>query len=98
VSNDQKTVCQKCGASGARFVGMSHALLVYFWCDACRHTTTVEHPDHEVISALANALQAAVLISTELKAKTVGRLDDFDSLQDVLRNAVTALQKLRRPE
>jgi len=56
-----------------------------------------EHPDREVISELANALQAAILVGVELEAKAFDHFDDVGVLQDALRRAVTALRKLQSP-
>jgi hypothetical protein len=50
-----------------------------------------------VISELANALQAAILIGVELEAKAFDHFDDVGVLQDALRRAVTAVRKLQSP-
>jgi len=88
--------CAKCSGDGLSVVGVSHAVLVYLQCDACGHAATIEHPDCQVVSDLANALQAALFFSLELEAKAAGQFDDVVRLRFALERAVTALRKLRR--
>jgi hypothetical protein len=93
---EKQQTCAKCNGEGLSVVGVSHALLVYLRCNACGHAATIEHPDSQVVSDLANALQAAVFFSVELEAKAVDQLDDVGRLRFALERAVTALRKLRR--
>lgn len=96
-SKHDQRVCVKCGCDGVSVAGVSHSLLVYLRCDTCGYLATTEHSYREAVSDLANALQAAVLISVELEAKAFDHFDVVGSLQDALREAVTALRKLQRP-
>jgi hypothetical protein len=52
----------------------------------------------DVISQVANALQSAVLITTQLQTKTTERADAVASLERTLRRAASAMRQLQPRE
>ena len=91
---DQPRVCQRCGSSDVWIQQVSHALVLTVSCDACALTTNIEFTDHQVLSELTNAVQAALLVAAALERKAVEHAEDIANLESELRRAVTALRKL----
>lgn len=88
--------CRNCGSWDTSADTSAHSLVLCICCRACGHTTVIDAADEEVLSELANAIQAAVLVSGELRSTaTFERADDADKLHTALRRVVAALQRLR---
>ena len=93
---DAPWVCPKCGGHAYRHVGVSQApALMYVQCATCGHTGGFEHPPRAAFSELANALQAALLLSIELEASAPEHLDAVAHLQSAIRRAVAAMRQLQ---
>jgi DNA-directed RNA polymerase subunit RPC12/RpoP len=93
--SQDKHVCPKCGTE-THITRESHAHEnFYIQCDACGHRVAVVRLDAEVISEVANALQAAVLLMAQLQAQALQPVDDIRRLRDMVRRAFVALRVLR---
>jgi hypothetical protein len=93
--NDQKRRCPHCSIGKTSNMGVWLGPLVYAECDRCGYKLIAEHPHREAVSDLANALQVALCVSTTLGSQNKSHGNDLRKLQDTLKRAVTALNKLR---
>jgi hypothetical protein len=93
--NDEKRRCPRCNTGRTADAGIWLGPVVYMECDACGFTMAAEHPHREAVGDLANALQVALCVSTQLESHDIIRASDLRPLQKALRRAVAALETLR---
>jgi hypothetical protein len=68
---------------------------MYVQCATCGYTGGLDHQPRAVFSELANALQAALLLSVELEASAPEHFDTVAHLQSSIRRAVAAMRQLQ---